>query len=440
MGDASLYQQFPWLKNLEKNLKILIASKILLEAISQIEEEEKPVEEYGRKFLQEITGEGPKRVPRIEFQKIFKDKKAPEVKRVYDNVEMNLPNKSVIVIDSVEGITSRFGIGEDVFVSMIQKDLVEGANASVIFVSEKYNVSPEDYIVDGVIYLNHDIDEGRRRRVLKINKLRGVEIAQSSYSYTLQGGKFFTFYPEEYEKRELTKFEFIKNEKNYSTGIADLDKILGNGLRPSSFFVLEIGKDIPMDELRLFFRPILLNFIYNKMGVFIIPIGGWNASRLENDLIRFVDRNLFQDNVRYIDYSVEESQLPFVVPAGGTDKMQVNQRILKALLDLSGMENRSILHLIGTDTLEYLKGTEETIKQLFNMAQSIKSSTDIALLTVRETQSLKNEIINISDYYLRLVEFENVPFIYGIKPKILYHAIMVDKNKGFPNVSLIPMI
>ena len=440
VGDTSLYQQFPWLKDLEKNLKIIIASKIILESISEVEEEEKEIVQYGKKFLQEITEEGPKNVSRVEYKKILKDKKAPEIKRIYDNVEMNLPNKSIIVIDSIEGISSRYGITEDVFVTMIQKDLVESVNTSVIFISEKYNVSPEDYIVDGVIYLNHEIDDGRRKRTLRINKLRGVEILQSSYAYTLKDGKFFTFYPEEYEKREITKFEFIKNEDNISTGIEDLDKILGGGLKPSSIFALEIGKDIPLDELRLLFRPIILNTLYNNIGIFIIPVFGWSSIRLEDDLTRFINKNTFESGLRYIDYNVEESNIPFVVPAGGSDKIKINQRIMKALLDLSGISERNILHIIGADTLEYLKGMDISTNEIFNMAHSIKSSKDIAIFTVRETQQLKNEIINISDYYFKLIEFENVPFIYGIKPKILYQAVMVDRNKGFPNITLVPMI
>ncbi|MEM3965574.1 MAG: gas vesicle protein GvpD P-loop domain-containing protein, partial [Thermoplasmata archaeon] len=81
VGDTSLYQQFPWLKDLEKNLKIIIASKIILESISEVEEEEKEIVQYGKKFLQEITGEGPKNVSRVEYKKILKDKKAPEIKR-----------------------------------------------------------------------------------------------------------------------------------------------------------------------------------------------------------------------------------------------------------------------------------------------------------------------------------------------------------------------
>lgn len=442
VGDASLYQQFPWLKGMEKNLKLLVASKLLLEAISQMkeEEEEKPVKEYGRRVLQEITGESPKNVPRVEFQKVFHGLSAPEVRRVYDEVEMNLPGKSVIVIDSIEGITSRFGIKEDSFVSMIQKDIVEGANASVIFVSEKGEITSEDYIVDGVIYLHHEIDDGRRKRVLRINKLRGVEIIQSSYSYTLQGGKFFTFYPEEFEKGEVTKFDVIRNDTYMSTGIQDLDKLLGNGIKPSSFITVEIGKDISMDELRLFFRPFALNFLHNGIGIFMIPLGGWNASKLEKDLTKFIDQAIFRSKVRYIDYTAEESDIPFVVAAGSRDEQAVKQRLLKALLDLTGLENRSVLHLIGTDTLEYIKGTENAIMELFNMAQTVKSSSDVALLLVRETQTLKDEIINISDYYLKLVEIENVPFLYGIKPRMIYHAVTVDRNRGFPNIRLVPML
>lgn len=92
------------------------------------------------------------------------------------------------------------------------------------------------------------------------------------------------------------------------------------------------------------------------------------------------------------------------------------------------------------DTLEYIKGKDLAIKEIFNMAQMIKSSNDVGLSVVRTGQLLKEEIINISEYYVRLVSINNVPFIYGIKPRTIYYAVEVNKDLGFPNVKLVPVV
>ncbi len=441
VGDESLYQQFPWLRNLEKNIKMLIASKLFLEEITKkVQVEEKPIKDYGKKLLQEMTGEKTPQVYRSMLNFYFKDTSSPEIKKLYDDVETNLPKKSLIVVDSVEGITSKYGISEQNFVYMLQKDIVEGANASIIFISEKENLGPEDYVVDGVIYQRHNIDEGKRIRIITLNKLRGIEIGQSSFAYTLENGRFRVFYPENYYYENM-KFVESKNVGNrYKTGIEDFDGLLGGGLYPGSFFTLEIDKEISQDELKLFLRPIGLNFLLNNIGILMIPPGGWSVEKLKQDLTRFIPLELFEEKLRYIDYLTQESKSKYLVAAGGTDYDAINQRLFRAMLDLTGIENKPILHFIGMDTLEYVKGTESAIKEIFNMSQAIKSSNDVGISAVRTGQILKDEIINISDYYVKLVSINNVPFIYGIKPRTIYYALEVDLQKGFPNIKLSPMV
>jgi len=441
VGDESLYQQFPWLKNLEKNIKMLIASKLFLEEISKkTEQEEKPIKEYGKRLLQEITGERTSQVYRSMFNFYLKGISSPEIKKLYDDVEMNLPKKSVIVVDSIEGITSKYGISEQNFTYMLQKDLIEGAQASIVFVSEKDSLGPEDYVVDGVIYQKHNIDDGKRVRIITLNKLRGVEIGQSSFAYTLENGRFRVFYPDSFSYESMKFVESMNTEKKYKVGIPDFDIMLDGGLYPGSFFTLEIDKEISQEELKLFLRPIGLNSLINGIGILMIPPGGWSVEKLKLDLTRFIPEELFEDKLRYIDYLTQESKSRYLVAAGGNDYDAINQRLFKAMLDLSGIENKPILHFIGMDTLEYVKGTETAIKEIFNMSQAIKSSNDIGISAVRTGQILKDEIINISDYYVKLVSINNVPFIYGIKPRTIYYALEVDKEKGFPNVKLSPMV
>lgn len=439
VGDNSLYNQFPWLKDMEKNLKLLINSRILLQEMSKnIVLSEKPVKEYGKRVVEELSGTLPRRVPRFMLNDLFQGISTPEIDNFYDEIELNLPNRSLAVIDSLEGITSRYGVGEGKFVNMINKDVVEGTKTSVIFVSEKDRLAQEDYVVDGVIYLDNSIENGKRIRKLSIYKLRGIESWQSSFVFSLSTGRIRTFYPQDYDLN-VNDFKFVKNLGGlYSTGIPDLDNYFNGGMYPGSLITLSIGHNISNDQVFLIIRPFLLNFLMNSIGIFMIPLGGWSYSKLEADLSRFIPERLLKNRIKYVDYMSSESKSSNIIPAN-RDANSVNQLLIKAIIELSGLENKPVLQVIGTDMLEYIEGNETAIKDLFKTVQSLRASNDIGIFIVRECQKLKDEITNISDYYLILKDIENAPIIYGIKPKTIYNAITIDESKGFPNIKLIPI-
>ena len=439
VGDESLNIQFPWLKGLEKNFKLLISSKLFLSEITKNVEEEKPIIAYGKRLAQDLSKEAPKKVPRIMFNELFHNILAPEISKFYDEIELNLPKRSIAVIDSIEGITTRYNVSEDRFMNMIIKDIVESVNASVIFVSEKASLAPEDYIVDGTVYMDYNVDDGRRIRRMNINKLRGIETGQSSFVFTLNGGRVKTFYPEECGSNPKD-FMVTKNVGGiYSTGIPDLDNYFDGGLLPGSIITLKIGPELSLDDVALLIRPMMLNFLMNGIGMFIIPAGGWAYHQIEQDLSKFVPKETLKSRIRYVDYLASESRLENIIPAN-KDAISLNQMLMRALLELSGMENQPVFQIIGTDTIEYIRGSENAIKDLFNISNALKSSKDIGLFVVRENQKLKDEIINISDYYISMKEIENVPFIYGTMPKTIYNALIVDKARGFPNVNLVPLM
>jgi len=67
--------------------------------------------------------------------------------------------------------------------------------AHLVFVVERGDETPLDYLVNAVVVANRDASEERLQRWLTVHKLRGVRIANPVYPYTLEGGKFETILP-----------------------------------------------------------------------------------------------------------------------------------------------------------------------------------------------------------------------------------------------------
>jgi hypothetical protein len=181
----------------------------------------------------------------------------------------------MVVVDSIEGITSRYDLPVHDFVAMLQKDLVEGVNTNIVFISEESTLGPEDYIVDGVVNLNYKIEDSKRLRIIYLNKLRGIGIKKSSYCYTLNSGRFKSFLTDCYEKMYIGKWEAVPNKPGlYSTGIEGFDALLGGGIKPGAFFNIEIDKDIPHEYYSFITNPLILNFISHNLDLLIMPLPG----------------------------------------------------------------------------------------------------------------------------------------------------------------------
>jgi hypothetical protein len=48
--------------------------------------------------------------------------------------------------------------------------------------------------------------------------------------------------------------------------------------------------------------------------------------------------------------------------------------------------------------------------------------------------------MNMADTYLKIVDVNKCPCIYGVKPKTMIYAIVTDEKKGYPNVILVPIV
>lgn len=453
VSDQALYNQFPWLKDKEMRSRIVDSSRILLDALYRREEkreeihgEEKKRVTTARDFLKSIKrkeAEAPKEVDRARLNLLLEKAKLPEIERLYDKIESILPEQSLLTIDSVEGLTHKYNINQEEFVAALQKDLVENSNTNLVLVLEKLGASHLEYIVDGVISFSRMELDKRRVREIHLTKLRATEIGQPSYLVTLRNGRFTCFEPYTPDFAKPPKWDAISdNSDHYSTGVADLDNLLGGGFPKGSYNVLEVAENVSGEEYYSIIRPILMNFVTQSRGVVAVLSGGDHAETLRNDLTRFVSGELFDRYVRIVDYFVQQSTEPYIMALGTKNREEAMKIYKDNITMLRGKEDRPIIDYTGLDTVEYLHGGDVAIKNLLNAVAKIKISKehDLGIGLLKPGLKLTQEIMNMADTYLKIVDIDKSPCIYGIKPKTMIHAIVPDETKGCPFVKLIPIV
>jgi KaiC/GvpD/RAD55 family RecA-like ATPase len=452
VSDEALYSQFPWLEEKEMRNRIVDSGRIFLKtlyssdgAVEEVAESKKeaPMLTTAKGFLQSIDDEKgpPTKVDRTRLSALIEKSRMPEIETTYDRVEYVLPQKTTLVIDSVEGVTHKYNIEAEELITALQKDLVENSNTDLIFVLEKSEIPQLEYLVDGVISLSMSEMDGRRVRQGHLLKLRATEIRQPGYLMTLENGRFMCFEPFSPDRSHTNGWEVKPDtDSHYSTGISDLDTLLSGGFIKGSYNVLEIGSKVSNEEYHSIVIPILLNFIRQNRGVVAVLTGGDHAETTRAELLPFVSEEHFDDYVRIADYFLGSTTKPYIMALGTRNKEEALRTWKENLASLRGSENKPILDYTGFDTLEYLRGDTIAIKDLLNAVAKTKISQDLGLGIIKPGLKLTQEIMNMADTYLKIVDVNKCPCIYGIKPKTMLYAIVTDEKKGYPNVILVPIV
>ncbi len=454
VSDQALYSQFPWLESEDMKNRIIDASRIFLSTVYTDEEGgERPAiskEEMERlssakDFLKSINDEPlapPSKVDRSRLSLLLERNRMPEIERIYDKVDSILPEKTMLVIDSIEGITNKYGLEPDEFITCIQKDLVEDSHVDTVFVVEKDSEHDLGFLVDGIIQFEHGLLEGRRVRQMNLLKLRATEIAQPAYIITLKDGRFMSFDPfDGAPGTEKAQWQPIPDTTtHYSTGTTDLDELLAGGYAKGSYNVIEVDENVSNEEYYSVVRPILLNFISQGKGVFAVLTGGDHAESMKKDLTTYISEDIFDNSFRIADYFIHKSDSPYIMALGTRNKEDAVRTWKSNLEFLRGPDNKPIIDFTGFDTLEYLQGGGVAIKQLLEAVAKIKISQDIGIGILKPGLKLTQEIMNMADTYLKITDINKCPCIYGIKPKTIIYGIVADAEKGSPNIKLVPIV
>ncbi|MBM4249810.1 MAG: hypothetical protein FJ149_10355 [Euryarchaeota archaeon] len=460
VSDTALYSQFAWLKEREWRDKILDASRGFLKALG--EEPEPPVAARGRKgetgkaqvlsASRELLGAmydskatpPPTTVDRTMLNNLLQQSDMLDLSRLYERIERRLPSPSYLIIDSLDGLAEKYDLSLPKIALALQKDLVENSNARIMMVLESES-RIVDYMVDGVI--NMDMGEVDRRRIreLSIEKLRGEQVRQHRYLFTLQDGRF-RFFPQFIPPPSFkhAKWEPVVDQKGvFSTGSEQLDSLLGGGYPRGANVMIEITSPLPESIYKLLIFPTALNFASQGRGVAVIPTGDTMADEFYDlvsgslgkdsanrllKLAEIVNPGRNQDKSHLVTLEFEEIKKDF-------DKWS------REVAKLRKQTAQSILEIVAVETQE-TRFSAESYRKFLNISSELASKEgDVVIRIVKPGQSdLNQRVANASTIHLKLKTIDGAAILYCERPLTSVFSLELDEGSQTPRISLVPIV
>jgi len=473
VSDESLYRQFPWLKEKIKQNEILKASKTFLSRSRPPEPKGGAKEQDSMlKAAQELLGafggkNGRYTVVRSELQKLegqiesgelggeddddsfslqYDDNSVtldfgiilPELELAYDIAESYLPKKTLMVMDSVEALSERYGITAQRIMNTLQKDLVEQSGTNIIYVMEAWENTDLDYLGDGVLILSSDEMNGRRVRQVIIEKLRGSKIDRWKYMFTLLNGRMRIFDPLMPEMPEQFNPHYPVNDpsaQKVSFGNENMDQVFG-GLPRGTISLVEVGPDVPQEVVRRIELSLVADFISKMRGVVWFPINSMNYDLFNDQINQLVNPDCVSKCLRVLHHDTyTNAGHQFVNAVEGSDASHdLKWNSLKYLLSGS---TTPYLSLLGYDALESVYGR----KVMTSTAGHLDAMRRLGNVIVTEATSASNSLevlANQATVHIKIESLAGTVMVCGEKPHTKYHYLEFKDDRRRPR--LIPML
>ena len=465
VSDMSLYLQFPWLRERARRNRLLMDAKSFLRTLSAHPNSEE-IRNSALALLDTISSperhEMPDTVVRTELKKLEGDIEGldeeserydeeslvfdlgsdmPEIDLAYDSVEGALPGRSLIIFDSIDALSEKYGVPANKLVTSIQKDLVENSGANVVYILESAGSSHIDYLGDGVIHMNSAETEGRRYREIIISKLRGYEIKHHRHIITLSGGRIYDVSIK--EETPVTRSGVWKMagrfhlDDHYSTGNPDVDAVLGGGLSPSEVLLIEISSEAAREYADEIVFRMIAAFASEGHGVSWLPSRRMGREEIAKRMNRDISFERIEENIHLLEHGREETINRYL-------GARLEGKDVQTDLDWGGMEyslkGRKVpfLSVIGMDTLQAIYGKDAPL-QIFEHIGAVKHSDGIFVMVVGSDNEHISRLAAIAEHHLVLDMLHNAPVLYGKKPfTCLYGMIRYVKEESIV-LELIPI-
>jgi len=435
VSDGSLFSQFPWLK--DKLDQWLVSHQ----TSSKKSNGHGHMVELHREGLGTLKGISPSRsVTAKGHMQVSIGKDLGEIESLYDIIEDRLPDRTLMVIDSLDALAERNGMNCVKLLTAIQKDIVEGYHSNVLCVLE----SPEqqlDYLGDGVIKVSLGEHQGRRTREIDILKLRGTEIQQPKYLCTLKGGKLqsFGYWWERNFQASRPWASLPDIDTHVSTGIKDLDNLLLGGLEKGAVVLIELGTGVPMSVAGTIESSLVANFVAQNRGVIWMPLRKASVESARNRVISMVPKESFDKLVRIPELATNmgsawsQSLMPIEGSHAGSDLKW--QNITYALQSAES----PYLSLIGFDTLESIYGGG-VMEQLIDHLAAMRRNKGVFVGIVSPSTSSTQRLADLSTVDLRIERIGGTVVIYGEEPFTECNAMALKEQEQGGSICLTPIV
>ena len=197
----------------------------------------------------------------------FEDARLDEPESLFERVTNQLMDvkNPVIIIDSWDSVASLMDREARLNNERVLQTWRERAKAKLIFTTEESVESSLENIVDGVVELNYELEDGLRTRSLFLKKLRGIPIKRSLYLFTLKDRIMRCFHSYDARDFKIINKDNISKEKESHTqilqsGYHDLDNYVGSTLPQNGLITIEKDDAVSNDTIVLFLNDLLQNF------------------------------------------------------------------------------------------------------------------------------------------------------------------------------------
>ncbi len=429
VAPTSLFQQFPWLQDKILPENILDATRTFLPPYH---------ETYALKTHIKQT---------LRFSSV------PDfLKMLYDKVDQY--GSPVIVIDSWDAIVGAQNLEREKTETLLT-EFVRQMKVRLILISESVGQTFLDYIVDGIVTLWDEQVEGRAIRSMELNKIRGIEREQKHYVVTLYNNHFQFVKPLEPPQPKKIKPWVIEKdtEETFSTGNRDLNSLYGQGLRPGTFNLLEIGYNVPTSSYSPLFLSMVCNFLSQDRGVILQTMEGINSELIDKKrLFLYEEVEKINHYLRILMERVSDRDdiRPYIIQIKDNNKQE---RFLEVYEELSSLTRfQPVFVGITYDTLSFYSNFKSILSSFYDHLRLIKNLNVIELGVINSMDippgaerammppSLNQDISYVSDTHLKIISVNGAILIYGVKPRTGLYSINYDTSQGVPNLKLTPVV
>jgi len=390
----------------------------------------------------------------MEVPQFIKFSSLPEfLKGLYTAIEEKRTEKfsPIVVVDSIDAVASSVGLPvEDVCAKII--DVAKGAGVGVIIITERTERTALDYICDGVVTFKRKLIDERLFRELVIEKLRGVEIENPIYYFTLHGGKFRYF--DEFRPIELTTFIHEPHppvrdgkgtkfyEKNmFSTGSKIIDKIVG-GYKRGSFVFLEVTGEVPPEFIVENIAGVPVeNFLMQDRGVIIVPCKGLSPLYFFEFYAALVGREKVQKNCKIIIPSEDkdvEKRFPWLVYTSYRVDHFVNT-VNSIINEFKREKEDNVLLFLCFDKIESDFGSRGAEKIAMKIISRVKFEKDLCIGTAFPSTKIDVKLREAADYFFKTFGKKGRVFIYGVSPPTVIYNANIDFSRPHPTLYFTPI-
>ena len=444
VSDESLYNQFPWLR---ERLKAAIlqpppkpahpTTKVTRVALDQLEGKIQAGEETSEEEAKSALGTEVK----DGFLEMNIGFDLPEVEAAYDFVDARIPNRSLVLIDSVDALAEHYGIAPSKLINVLQRDLVEASKQNVLYVLEGSGETRLDYLGDGVVNLTATEHEGRRLRVMTIEKLRGQQVRQHKYLYTLDSGRLEAFQIANGAGEvppKAWKAVPDPSKASVSTGMRALDLLLG-GLPKGRVVAFEISTQVPADYVDWLRTALICNFVAQGRGVAHVPPRKGSAEFVRELVSGHLPQHAAEGHIQVFESvtlgSGEVSRNALHMEGNNVDNdlkwSNVEYHLPKSA--------HPYLALMAFDTLESVYG-DKVLEQMSGVFGSVRRSNDVFVGFVTPQSASAAKLANLATAVIHLESVNGSIVLYGEKPYTELFNLSWDRSEGVPDAVLRPIV